>query len=171
MVCAGLRKTPAADENNEPEAAVLLLANATARGSSPSTADAATTRLLAIVVIVGRSKRSTPPNGTVALAAGAATSIASEISPAADDLRHWRCVGGMTLLLREVEREPTIVRRIASSRSAEPHLSKRPRLMLPWETQASCGADLTVVEWTTTIRRATRAGPVHRPGGPQAAAP
>jgi hypothetical protein len=38
----------------------------------------------------------------------------------------------MTLLLREAEREPAIVRRIASSPPAEAHLGKRERLMLPW---------------------------------------
>jgi len=39
----------------------------------------------------------------------------------------------MTLLLCDAEREPAVVRRIASSLSAEAHLSKRARLMLPWE--------------------------------------
>ena len=40
-----------------------------------------------------------------------------------------------TLFLREAEREPAVARRIgnASSPSAEAHLSKRARLMLPWE--------------------------------------
>ena len=42
-------------------------------------------------------------------------------------------MGGTTLLLREAEREPAIVRQIASSPPAEAHLSKRAGLMLLWE--------------------------------------
>jgi hypothetical protein len=43
----------------------------------------------------------------------------------------------MTLLLPVAEREPAIVRRIASSAPAEANLGKRERLMLLWGIRAS----------------------------------
>ena len=56
-------------------------------------------------------------------------------------------MGGTALLLHEADREPALVRRIASSPSVEAHLSKRARLILPWELGRlaepiqSCGMD------------------------------
>jgi hypothetical protein len=66
----------------------------------------------------------------------------------------------MTLLLCDAEREPAVVRRIASSRS--PGASEQARAAdASVGTRASCGADFRVLEWT---RHSSDSGPADATG-------
>ena len=55
----------------------------------------------------------------------------------------------MMLLLCKADRNPTVIRLIASFTSTETRLSKRTRLMLSWEPGRFAAPDFRVVEWTS----------------------